>query len=69
MPEETFESTSLPQPLDMLFAVLAVLLIVLGAVLVIANRDSSAYRMPVTPPAQLVAQYNATWHPGYIREG
>lgn len=66
MSEETFEVTDLPKPVDMLFGALAVLLIVLGAVLVIANRDSADYRAPVVAPAQLIARYDAVYH---TREG
>lgn len=61
------EINELPKPVDMLFAALAVVLVVLGAVLVIANRDSPTYRTPVVAPAQLIAQYDAVYH--HTREG
>lgn len=65
MPEETFEATDLPKPVDMLFAALAVLLIVLGAVLILANpAERPAPRIPVVAPAQLIVQ-----HLDYAREG
>lgn len=37
-----------PKPVDALFAVLAVLLLVLGIVLVVATSDSAPSRLPVT---------------------
>jgi hypothetical protein len=59
MPEEQFEVTALPRPVDMLFAALAVVLIVLGAVLIaVSSTERPAHvRVPVVAPAQLVAQH------------
>jgi hypothetical protein len=65
MPEETFEATDLPKPIDLLFAALAVLLIVLGAVLIVANpTERPAPRVPVITPAQLIVRQLADTREG-----
>lgn len=60
MPEEQFEVTDLPKPVDMLFAALAVLLVALGAVLILANPTERPARLPVVAPAHLLISYSVT---------
>lgn len=49
--------TPAPTALDTLFAALAVLLMVLGAVLIVATDGPAPVRVPVVAPAQLIAQH------------
>lgn len=49
--------TPTPTALDTLFAALAVLLMVLGAVLIVATDGPTPVRVPVVTPAQLIAQH------------
>ena len=49
--------TPAPTALDTLVAALAVLLMVLGAVLIVATDGPAPARVPIIAPAQLIAQH------------
>lgn len=53
------EVTPEAKPVDLIFAVLAVLLVVLGAILIVTNpTERPAPRVPVIAPVQLVTHFD-----------